>query len=313
MTGGEVDPELLALAELMPKRSFSGATLEEDRAMMRAMWAKYQRPTGDGIAREERHVPGREGDPDILVIIYRPEKKVPGAGAILHIHGGGFIGGAAANTEGWNRAEAAALGCTVISVEYRLAPETPHPGPIEDCYAALKWLHGAAGELGFDANRIAVEGVSAGGALAAALSLLARDRCEVPIAFASLVYPMLDDRSANATPDPVTGHVGWTYESNGFGWKSLLGKDVCGPDVSPYASAARAMDLAGLPPTFIGVGALDMLVFENIDYARRLIAAGVPTQLMVYPRAFHGFDIGTARIGEDFKRDRLESLRRAIA
>lgn len=309
----EVDPELLPLMARMPTRPFSAETLAEDRETMRAMWAAYVRPTDDGVRRTERSAPGLNGAPDVRVVIYEPEYRKALVPALLFIHGGGFVGGTADNGEPFNRRIVAELGIVIVSVDYRLAPETPYPGPIEDCYAALLWMHGAAAALGIDPGRIAVEGISAGGALAAALTLMARDKGEVPLAFQSLVYPMLDDRSAKAEPDGVTGKIAWFWESNAFGWTQYLGADVVGgADVPAYASAARATDLTGLPPTYIGAAGLDMLVFQNVDYAKRLIAAGVPTQLEVYPRAFHGFDVGTAKVGEDFKKSRLGVLKRAL-
>jgi triacylglycerol lipase len=153
--------------------------------------------------------------------------------------------------------------------------------------------------------------VSAGGALAAALALLARDKAELPpLVLQSLIYPMLDDRTVE--PDGVTGEIAWFRESNDFGWSCLLGDAAGGPEVSPYAAPARATDLSGLPATYIGAAALDLLVYQDLDYATRLIAAGVPTQVEVYPRTFHGFDVGTAQVSEDFRRSRLAVLRRAL-
>lgn len=313
MTTSMVDPELLPLVERMPQRPFSAATLAEDRETMRALWAAYERPANDGVRRSEKFAPGLNGAPDVRLVMYEPEGRTDVLPAVLHIHGGGFVGGGADNTEPWNRLQVRELGCVVLSVEYRLAPETPYPGAIDDCYAALLWLGREAGNLGIDAGRIAVEGVSAGGALAAALALMARDRGEVALAFQSLIYPMLDDRTAKAPKDRFAGKIAWFHESNAFGWASLLGEAVVGgADVPAYAAPARAADLSGLPPAYIGAAALDLLVHENIDYARRLIAAGVPTQLEVYPRAFHGFDVGTAAIGQDFKDRRLSVLRRGL-
>lgn len=309
----QIDPELLPLVERMPQRPFSAATLAEDRETMRSLWAAYVRPTDDGVRRTEYFAPGPAGAPDVRIVLYEPEQRAETVPAVLFIHGGGFVGGGADNSEAWNRLQVQALGCVVASVEYRLAPETPYPGPIEDCYAALLWLNREATALGIDTARIAVEGVSAGGALAAALALMARDRGEVALAFQSLIYPMLDDRTATAEKDAHAGRVAWFHESNAFGWTALLGADVVGgPDVPGYAAPARATDLTGLPPAYVGAAALDLLVYENIDYARRLIAAGVPTQLDVYPRAFHGFDVGAATIGQEFKDRRLTVLKRAL-
>ena len=158
---------------------------------------------------------------------------------------------------------------------------------MEDCYEGLRWLFENSESLGVDRNRIGIGGSSAGGGLAAALALLARDRGEFPIAFQALIYPMLDDRQTTVSSqwrDPV-----WPPASNQFGWSSYLGA-LSGHDVPPYAAAARATDLQGLPPAFISVGALDVFADEDVDYATRLRHAGVEVELHVYPGAPHGFD-----------------------
>ena len=209
---------------------------------------------------------------------------------------------------------AADLDCVIVSVNYRLAPETIFPGAIEDCYAGLAWTVASADMLGIDAARIGVMGESAGGGLAAALTLLARDRGEHRLAFQHLTYPMIDDRTCVVDPHPHTGQFIWTPHSNRFGWAALLGHEPGSGDVSPYAAAARADDLSGLPPTFISTGALDLFLEEDIDYACRLMRAGVPTELHVYPGAFHGFDIHpTATVATKARRDRIDALRRALS
>jgi acetyl esterase/lipase len=207
-----------------------------------------------------------------------------------------------------------ATGCAVVSVDYRLAPETPYPGSVEDCYAALKWLFTHAEDLGIDPKRIAVGGSSAGGGLAAALALLTRDRGEVPLVFQLLLAPMLDDRTCTSTePHPYTGEFIWTPEANCFGWTSLLGQKPGGPDVSPYAATARAEHLEGLPATFINVGALDLFLEEDMEYARRLVRAGVSTELHVYPGAYHGFRmVAGAQVTHASQRDQFTALKRAF-
>jgi acetyl esterase/lipase len=181
------------------------------------------------------------------------------------------------------------LGIVVASVEYRLAPEHPYPAPLEDCYAGLTWFAAAAPEFGADASNLAIGGASAGGCLAAGLALLARDRGEVPITFQFLVYPMLDDR--NTTPDPeLVPFAAWTYDSNRIGWTALLGAATGGDDVPSYAAPAREQDLARVAPAYVEVGELDIFRDEDIDYARRLGAAGVSVELHVHPGAPHGFD-----------------------
>jgi len=233
--------------------------------------------------------------------------------AILHIHGGGYVLGTADMTNAANAATALNLGCVIASVDYRLAPETPFPGPLEDCYAALRWLHAAAQDLVIDATRVAVAGESAGAGIAAGLALFARDRGDAPICFQCLVYPMLDDRTNAENTAPYAGEFVWNGDSNRFGWRAYLGRAPGGADVPYYAAAARAPDLSGLPPAFISVGALDLFVDEDIAYARRLNHAGVATELHVYPGGFHGFPLapGTylATIAE---RDRIDALRRAF-
>lgn len=212
-----------------------------------------------------------------------------------------------------NQLTAAAADCVIVSVDYRLAPETPHPGPIEDCYAALKWLHDEAGSLGVDAARIAVAGESAGGGLAAALALLARDRGEVRLIHQHLIYPMIDDRTCTAEPHPYAGEFVFTPNSNRFGWSALLGCAPGAEGVSPYAAAARAEDLTGLPSTYIAVGALDLFIEENLEYARRLIRAGAPTELHIYPGAYHGFDaVSEGALAKAARNHSLTALRRAL-
>ena len=180
------------------------------------------------------------------------------------------------------------LRCVGVSVDYRLAPETPFPGPLEDGYSGLKWVHDSAAELGIDPARIGVMGGSAGGGLAACLALLTRDRTELPLAFQLLNYPMLDDRQA--TPSSQVEAPIWGPDNNRFAWTAYLGDAYGSDDVSPYAAASRAADLAGLPRAFVMVGDLDGLLDEDIAYARRLIAARVPTDPQILAGAPHGFD-----------------------
>ena len=211
-----------------------------------------------------------------------------------------------------NKIQAHQLQCVIASVDYRLAPETAHPGPVEDCYSGLKWLHDNAAELGVDPARIAIKGESAGGGLAAGLALLARDRGEVPVAYQCLTYPMIDDHSAGSDHEYV-GEFVWTRESNHFGWQSLLGCEPGSPDVSPYAAAARADDLAGLPATFIATAALDLFLEENLEYARRLTRAGVPVELHVYPGAFHGFQMAPDAVAsKQYAADVINGLKLAL-
>jgi acetyl esterase/lipase len=313
-----VDPELRGLLSAFPQLSLSLEELPQIRRDGDEMWRNLAAAAGTapdkGIRATERFIPGPPGAPSVRLLTYEPTHVRHHMPAYLHIHGGGYVLGTADSAEIANRELAAALSCLVVSVDYRLAPETRAPGSVEDCYAALKWLHASATELRVDPARIAIGGESAGGGLAAALALLARDRNEIPICFQNLVYPMLDDRTAALVrTNPHTGHHLWTHESNRFGWTALLGAAPGAVGVSPYAAPARAVDLRGLPPTLITVGALDLFLEEDIDYATRLMQAGVPTELHVYPGAYHGFDLASeSRVAQAMIRDRLNALRYAL-
>jgi acetyl esterase/lipase len=212
-----------------------------------------------------------------------------GGALVVYVHGGGMIMGSVAAYDPVLRFLAARAGVALLAVDYRLAPEHPHPAPVEDCFAALHWAAGHAAELGIDLRRLAIAGDSAGGGLAAATALLARDRGGPALAQQVLIYPMLDDRTVKP-PTAGPERLLWSYEDNATGWGALLGDAAGGPDVSPYAAPARAPDLAGLPASYVMVGALDIFRDESIAYARRLAAAGVPTELHVHPGAPHGFD-----------------------
>lgn len=304
-----VDPELRPLLELWPTAEVNAQTLP----LLRGRQLPFPPANETGTTLERRHVPGPAGAPDVQLHIYKPADFTGPLPCIYHIHGGGYVAGAAKDLEVVHRPLVRELGCALVSVDYRLAPETPHPGPVEDCYAGLAWLHASAADLGIDPQRIGAMGESAGGGLAAALALLARDRGEYSLAFQHLIYPMLDDRTCTAEPHPHAGDFIWTSASNRFGWASLLGHAPGGEGVSPYAAAARADDLGGLPPTFISTGALDLFIDEDIAYAQRLIRAGVPTELHVYPGAFHGFNIMPgAQVAEQAKHDSVTALRKAL-
>lgn len=301
-----VDPELRPLLDLWPTLTVTADNLAD----MRARQLPLPEIDTSGSTLERLNVPGPAGAPEIELHVYAPIGAAAPLPCIYHIHGGGYIGGAAKSMEPVHRLMVADLGCIIVSVDYRLAPETVFPGAIEDCYAGLAWTFANAARLGIDTGRIGVMGESAGGGLAAALALLARDRGEYRLAFQHLIYPMLDDRTCvSSDPHPVAGEFIWHAHNNRFGWASLLGEEPGGEGVSPYAAAARAEDLTGLPPTFISTGGLDLFLEEDIDYARRLMRAGVATELHVYPGGFHGFDImpGT-RIGGAAQRDSRAAL-----
>ena len=278
-----IDPEVAAALAALDMRfgELSDASL---RGIREHRDAAPMPPLSDGVERINHAVPER---PPVSVRVHREKNTTGLLPCIYWMHGGGLILGRNIGDDPRFDRWCPRLGCVGVSVEYALAPESKYPGPLEDCYAGLKWLHAHAEELGVDAARIGIGGASAGGGLAAALALLVRDRGEMPLAFQALLYPMIDDRQITVSSswnDPV-----WPPHSNRYGWDSYLG-DLKGEDVPCYAAAARATDLRGLPPTYISVGALDGFADEDIDYATRLRHAGVPVELHVYPGAPHGFD-----------------------
>ena len=234
----------------------------------------------------ERVVPG---EPDITLLICRPTRVAAPFGALYFIHGGGMVMGDRRLGIPIALGVAAELGLAVISVEYRLAPEHPDPAPVEDCYAGLQWTFEHADELGIDTDRIVVVGGSAGGGLAAGTTLLARDRGGPRVAGQMLHCPMLDDRNNTHSARQLDGLGIWDRTANQMGWTALLGDRQGGPDVSPYASPARAADLSGLPPTYLDVGSCETFRDEAVDYATRLWQAGGQAELHFWPGGFHGF------------------------
>ncbi|MHC5260352.1 flavin-containing monooxygenase [Streptomyces sp. UC4497] len=311
-----VDPEIAPILDVFPPLQLSPETLPLVREAPRAPDAPDPQALFPDITTTERRVPGFEdGDPEVRVLHYEPESRTTSAtSALVWIHGGGYVLGSADADEILCRRIATETGVQIVSVDYRLAPETRAPGQVHDCYAALRWVHEQAADLGVDRERIVIGGASAGGGLAAALTVLARDRGEIPVSFQLLIYPMLDDRtSSTVDAHPHAGEFIWTPADNRFGWTSLLGREPGGPDVSPYAAAARAESVAGLPPTYLSVGALDLFLEEDVAYATRLVRAGVPTELHVYPGAFHAYDmVPDARVTQAYFRDFIGALGRHV-
>ncbi|MBE1548400.1 acetyl esterase/lipase [Mycobacterium sp. OAS707] len=243
---------------------------------------------------------------------YHVAERQPGS-AVLYLHGGGMIFSLEHLGRVYDlavREYVATSGVPMLMVDYRVAPEHPHPTPVEDCYAALRWLADNASSLGVDPARIALMGDSAGGGLAAGVALLARDRGGPVVAAQILIYPMLDDRAQ--TPDPdLLPFLTWTYDDNITGWAALLGEGAGSDAVSAYAAPARATDLTGLPATYIDIGDLDIFRDEDVTYARRLSDAGVPTELHLHPGCPHAFE-ALAREADVSQRaiaDRIRRLR----
>ena len=262
---------------------------------------------------EDHQVPAADGQ-HIMVRIYRPRESRRPSPCLYWMHGGGLVLGNVAMEDARCAEIVQQLNIVVASVEYRLAPAFPFPAPLDDCYAGLEWLADSTDELGLDPTLIAIGGVSSGGGLAASLAMLARDRGKVRPCFQLLRYPMIDDRNTTASSHELTDQRVWNRSANVIAWKAYLGAAAGSADVAPYAAAARATDLTGLPPAIITVGELDMFLDEDIEYARRLVAAGVSTELHVYPKCIHGSDalVPHSETVQRWKRDEFDALGRAL-
>lgn len=293
-------PDLRSISRFLPKGAVGPRTL----GLVRRGSARRGRGDVPGVTVEQV-------SDTASVRLHHPEDRRHDGAALLWIHGGGMVIGTAQQDDPVCKEFANALGVTVAAVEYRLAPEHPFPAPLDDCLAALEWL---AAQPGAHLGRIAIGGASAGGGLAAGLALRARDQSAVKPIFQLLVYPMLDDRTA-AKPDPAATHRRlWSNPANAFGWRSYLAAEPGSDGVSPYAAPARATDLAGLAPAWIGVGTLDLFHDEDLAYCDALRAAGVPCDLDVVNGAFHGFDLvkrGTP-VSQAFVQSQISALRAAF-
>ncbi len=309
----QVDPEIVGA--LTAQQAERYRTIGDNPPLARAMTDAVNResranlpPTDVEIS--ELTIPGP--DCDIPLAIYQPPSPGP-RGGLLWFHGGGYI-------VGDERDDARCIeiaefvGCTVVSVGYRLAPEATFREIISDSFAALNWMVDRASELGIDRRRVAIGGRSAGGGLSAGLALYNRDNKGPELAFQLLIYPMLDDRHETPSSREITHPTVWNRDVSIKAWKMYLGDDFGSDDVSPYAAPTRAEDLSGLPPALITVGMLDLFRDENIDYAQSLMAAGVATDLQVYARVYHGAESKApdANVSKRMRLGYLEPLKRAI-
>jgi acetyl esterase/lipase len=269
-------------------------------------------PKCDSVEVYEQSIDSSLGENTLTIRIYRPAGNNDLKPGLLWIHGGGYIAGFAKQDEGLCIRFVNDLKCCIVSVDYHLAPEFPYPIPIEDCYSALNWFHENADELNVDKSRIAVAGLSAGGGLTAALSLLCRDRGGPPILFQMPLYPMIDDLCATPSCLEMQDLKFWSYKSNKMGWALYLGDNT--DDVSPYAAPSRAEDYSNLPPTYTCIGDLDPLRDETIEYVLKLSQAGVPVEFHLYPGCFHAFDVAIIRteIGDRAQDEYVNALARAF-
>ena len=316
-----LDPDLNEAAEqMLALIGGETVTLEgipEFRAKLDAVLeqARAEIPPNENVVVGDHEFPSLDGEAELRARVYRPADQDGVLPCFYHIHGGGMIIGSIDGEEPQMGVFVEGVNCVVVSVDYRLAPEHPHPAPVEDCYAGLGWVVENAGSLRIDPSRIAVGGESAGGGLAAGTVLMARDRGGPSVGFQYLIYPMLDDRNQTPSSREFAGRwPGWPREMNLLGWEALLGEAAGGDNVSYYAAPARADDLAGLPPTYIDVGNLEVFRDEDIAYANRLMQAGVPTELHVYPGVFHGWELFApqAPVTKQAFQLRLTAMKRAL-
>ncbi|OZF42043.1 esterase [Rhodococcus sp. 14-2470-1a] len=311
-----LDAELAAAIPMLPAVDF--ADLPSARATMNEMLEPVLAALSmDGVVLRELTAPGIGDDHDATIRFFTPEDVDGPFPVLLFIHGGGFCIGTAASSDPHCVDIVRELGIAVANVEYRLAPETPFPGPLNDCYSALVYIHAHADDLDIDANRIAVGGQSAGGGLAAGTVLKARDEAVVPVAFQVLDIPELDDRLSTVSMSEFTDTPLWHRPNAVLSWQYYLGDGYGGPDdpeVSKYAAPSRATDLAGLPPTYISTMELDPLRDEGIEYATRLMYAGVSVELHSFPGTFHGSGVvAAAEVSRRARTEVMVALRRGLS
>lgn len=310
-----IDPEsrvpLDGLLDVLPGGFNAIPDIVQRRLAVSGMLAALEAPPNPNVSIEERTAPGPEGAPDITLRIYRPVSANGPLPCVYYIHGGGMILGTAEGEDPSASRICEHVNAVVISVEYRLAPEHPHPAPVEDCYAGLVWTAKNADELGIDPSRLALYGASAGGGLVIATALLARDRGFPTVTFQMPIYPMIDDRNETASSHEITDIGIWDRDGNIEAWRWYLGA----APADEYAAPSRAQDLTGLPPTFIDVGTVDMFRDEDIAFAQRLMQAGIPTELHTSVGAFHASETFApdAALSQRIWGLRIDALRRALS
>ncbi|WP_210592984.1 alpha/beta hydrolase [Streptomyces sp. GESEQ-35] len=307
------DPELVPWIEMLPQTPLTDIELvRQSESDLIADVPVYEPPIPLDV--RDLEVPGPQSDPQVPVRVYKPADADGTLPGLLYLHGGGFVLGSVAMFDSHAARIAAEVGAVVVSVEYRLAPEHPFPAGFEDCYAALLWTAAHAAELGIDPERLGVGGESAGGGLAAAIALVARDRGGPALCFQLLGIPELDDRLDTVSMRAFTDTPLWNRPDAELSWDYYLGVGVRGTEgVSPYAAPARAEDLSGLPRAYVTTCEFDPLRDEGLTYAQRLLQAGVPTELHHYPGTFHGSAlIEDAAVTQRMIADQLGALRRGL-
>ncbi len=259
--------------------------------------------------------PSHSGEPDVKLRMFRPKDETGKLPCLYWIQGGGYVLPAPDLDDQICADIAKSLSCAVVSVQWRRAPEAPFPAASDDCFVGLQWTVTNAENLALDTARIVIGGASSGGGAAAGVALRVRDQAGFSVAHQLLIYPMLDDRNITRSSQAVIDPELWNRQDNELAWRAYLGAAYGTEKVSPYAAPARMPDLSGLAPTTILTGELDLFVDENIEYAQRLMHAGVNTELHVYPAVHHGFDRHdpTTIVARRFFADRNAALRRAFA
>lgn len=290
----DLDPELATALAALP-RSANGSLLDLTdipalRKNLAAAAAQLPAPEPDPRAAVTTHVVTRPDGTKLDVVLFRPRDAPEPAPALAWFHAGGQVIGSAHEDAEYHAGLALALNCVVAAVDYRLAPETSAPGAAEDGYLAYTSLLEHAGELGIDPARIGIAGASGGGAPAAATALMIRDRGGVAPCLLALSYPMLDDRNDTPSSHQIIDLGVWDRRENLLAWSAVLGERAGTDDVDAYSAPGRAMVLHDLPETFVAAAQYDVFRDENIAFASRLLAAGVPVELHVYPHAFHAWD-----------------------
>jgi acetyl esterase len=304
------DPELASIVPLLPSIDLSD--VEAARAAVQSIMASSPEPDLRGVEISDFRAPVPDGT-EVRVRVFRPEGRSPEPAALLSIHGGGFVSGSIDFELGAAAGLVRELGITIVSVDYRLAPEHPYPAALDDCMAALHWLHRQTDTLGIDPARIGVYGQSAGGGLAAAVALRCRDEGGPPLCFQFLGIPELDDRLDTPSMRAFVDTPMWNRANAELSWKHYFGA-LAGGDVPVYAAPARASDLANLPPAYVNAMEFDPLRDEAIDYATRMLHAGVAVELHVYPGTFHGSSaITTASVSRRIHIESVEAIRRGLA
>ena len=290
-----IDPELAEALAAVPKpngRIFDLGNLEGTRELIRQMAAQGEPAAAANTAvLVKEHEASRPGYAPVPLRVFRPTNVRGALPAMLWFHGGGQVLGFAAQEDAYLKRIAGEVGCMVISVDYRLAPEARAPAAAQDGFAAWRWLCREAKALGADPERLAIAGASGGGGIAAATALMIRDEGAPMPLFQSLNYPMIDDRNETPSAREISGLGVWDRENNLAAWKLILGDAVGSTHVSPYAAPARAAAVDGLPPTCIIVGELDVFRDEDVSYATRLLQSGIATELHVFPGAYHAWDL----------------------